>query len=77
MLCEGVMLYLLLVVVFSKLSRKWYQFFVLGWGQLSSISLTESNVSISPAVTPLIPVVIGVTVRYDNYVTKDENGKIL
>ena len=33
MLCEGVMLYLMLVVVFSKLSKKWWFFFLLGWGE--------------------------------------------
>ena len=32
MLCEGVMLYLMLVVVFSKLSKKWWFFLLLGWG---------------------------------------------
>ena len=33
MLCEGIMLYLMLVVVFSRLSRKWWFFFILGWGK--------------------------------------------
>ena len=33
MLCEGVMLYLMLVVVFSKLSKKWWFFLILGWGE--------------------------------------------
>ena len=33
MLCEGVMLYLMLVVVFSKLSKKWWFFLLLGWGK--------------------------------------------
>ena len=32
MLCEGVMLYLMLVVVFSKLSKRWWFFLILGWG---------------------------------------------
>ena len=31
MLCEGVMLYLMLVVVFSRLSKKWWFFLLLGW----------------------------------------------
>ena len=31
MLCEGVMLYLMLVVVFSSLSKKWWFFMLLGW----------------------------------------------
>jgi latrophilin 3 len=33
MLCESVMLYLLLVVVFSKLSKRWWFFLLLGWGK--------------------------------------------
>jgi len=32
MLCEGIMAYLLLVVVFSGLSKKWWFFLILGWG---------------------------------------------
>ena len=32
MLCEGMMLYLMLVVVFSRLSEKWWFFMILGWG---------------------------------------------
>ncbi|CAI8057705.1 Adhesion G protein-coupled receptor L3 [Geodia barretti] len=32
MMCEGIMLYLMLVVVFSTLSKKWWFFFLLGWG---------------------------------------------
>ncbi len=32
MLCEGIMLYLMLVVVFSTLSKKWWLFVLLGWG---------------------------------------------
>ncbi|XP_019848861.1 PREDICTED: adhesion G protein-coupled receptor L2-like [Amphimedon queenslandica] len=31
MLCEGIMLYLLLVVVFSRLAKRWYFFFAIGW----------------------------------------------
>ena len=34
MLCEGVMLYLMLVAVFSKLSKRWWFFLILGWGEL-------------------------------------------
>ena len=33
MMCEGVMLYLMLVVVFSRLKEKWWFFFMLGWGK--------------------------------------------
>ena len=34
MLCEGIMLYLMLVIVFSELTKKWWIFFLLGWGEL-------------------------------------------
>jgi hypothetical protein len=32
MMCEGVMLYLMLVAVFSTLKKKWWFFMLLGWG---------------------------------------------
>ena len=33
MLCEGVMLYLLLVVVFSRVTRQWWLFVLIGYGK--------------------------------------------
>ena len=33
MLCEGIMLYLMLVVVFSSISKKWWLFLLIGWGK--------------------------------------------
>ena len=33
MLCEGIMLYLMLVVVFSTLSKNWWFFLIIGWGK--------------------------------------------
>ena len=33
MLCEGVMLYLMVVKVFSQLSKKWWFFLLLGYGK--------------------------------------------
>jgi len=33
MLCEGIMLYLMLVLVFSGLSKKWWFFLILGWSE--------------------------------------------
>ena len=33
MLCEGIMLYLMLVIVFSTLSKKWWLFLLMGWGR--------------------------------------------
>ncbi|XP_064407205.1 adhesion G protein-coupled receptor L3-like isoform X2 [Halichondria panicea] len=32
MLCEGIMLYLMLVLVFNQISKKWWIFFIIGWG---------------------------------------------
>ena len=40
MLCEGVLIYLLLVKVFGANDRKWiYIFSALGWGKLLSIRI--------------------------------------
>jgi len=33
MLCEGVMIFLMLVVVFSTLSKRWWFFLLLGYGR--------------------------------------------
>ena len=38
MLCEGIMLYLMLVLVFSKLSKKWWVFLIIGYGELLIIN---------------------------------------
>jgi len=37
MLCEGIMLYLMLVLVFSGLSKKWWFFLILGWSECLQI----------------------------------------
>ncbi len=34
MLCEGIMLYLMLVFVFNRISKKWWIFLIIGWGKL-------------------------------------------
>ena len=39
MLCEGILLYLLLVVVFSRLSRRWWLFILIGYGEIIKLSL--------------------------------------
>ena len=36
MMCEGVMLYLMLVAVFSTLSKKWWLYLLIGWGMAKS-----------------------------------------
>ena len=43
MLCEGVMLYLLLVVVFSQLTRKWWFFLLLGYGEFCKFQCFDSG----------------------------------
>ena len=37
MLCEGIMLYLMLVLVFSKISKKWWIFLIIGYGEFLNI----------------------------------------
>ena len=43
MLCEGVMLYLKVVVVFSDISKKWWFFCLLGWGMYMYKSVIETR----------------------------------
>jgi hypothetical protein len=38
MLCEGIMLYLLLVVVFSKLSKNIWFFLLIGYGERQGVN---------------------------------------
>ena len=38
MLCEGIMLYLLLVVVFSKMAKQWWLFFIIGYCMIKIIN---------------------------------------
>ena len=33
MLCEGIMLYILLVKVFGNATEKWYWLLIIGWGK--------------------------------------------
>lgn len=39
MLSEAIMLYLMLVVVFSKLAKRWWFFLLLGWGEIVGAEL--------------------------------------
>ena len=74
MMCEGIMLYLMLIVVFSKLSSKWWFFLILGWGeQVTSWCLRFLGLSLVPA---LIPVVVGVAVRHKQYGVRNDSGKL-
>ena len=49
MLCEGIMLYLLLVVVFSKLSKNIWFFLLIGYGESeAAIALNKYIASAKP-----------------------------
>lgn len=43
MLCEGIMLYLLLVVVFSRMARHWWLFLLIGYGLYYNYWLISST----------------------------------
>ncbi len=45
MLCEGIYLFLILVVVFSTLPKKWWLFLLIGWGK-AYIAMHISSISI-------------------------------
>ena len=56
------MLYLMLVVVFSKLSKKWWFFLLLGYCECrtSHVCITSLTVIFLYTGTPLLFVVVGV-----------------
>ena len=51
MMCEGVMLYLMLVVVFSTLSKKWWFFLLLGWGMANHLLVYSVLITDCPLYT--------------------------
>ena len=73
------MLYLMLVMVFSSLSKKWWFFLVLGWGKPLHMNACMHWINYYflyfPAV-PLLPVIIGASVRHDGYGVTDKNGQL-
>lgn len=48
MLCEGVMLYLMLILVFSTLKNKWWFFFLLGWCKMRGFSVIIMPTNLIP-----------------------------
>ena len=54
MLCEGVMLYLMMVVVFSKLSKKWWFYLLLGWGECSYRYNNKKHASCNGTIATLL-----------------------
>jgi hypothetical protein len=77
MLCEGIMLYLMLVLVFSKVSKKWWIFLIIGYGEFLNDSLACCRMYNVPAGLPLIPLVVTLGARYDQYGVRDSNGQLL
>ena len=50
MLCEGIMLYLLLIVVFSEMSKKWWPFLIIGYGKTNVGYVCVSRFDVSFAL---------------------------
>ena len=90
MLCEGIMLFLLLVVVFSKMSKQIWPLLLIGYGKdainyNASPFMTEVNVHVSAQSLSLhthtiglpIPIVaITVGARHDYYGVRDACGEL-
>ena len=74
MLCEGIMLYLMLVVVFSTISKKWWLFLLLGWGEVlhnaRNLPLVMRDFSFF-SVPPVFIVAISVGIIHDQYGSAD------
>ena len=72
------MLYLMLVLVFSKISRKWWIFLIIGYGGfLKNYLLWHVRMYNVPAGLPLIPLVVTLGARYDQYGVRDSNDQLL
>ena len=74
MLCEGIMLYLMLVVVFSSLAKKWWFFMLMGWGELKFQTHSYNLHSVFlcfPIGLPTVPVVVGVAIMPGKYGTEN------
>ena len=70
MLCEGVMLYMMLVTVFGNKLNKRQFFFLLGWGKSYVRILKDYSISLYTCVDPAIPIVaISVGVAHEHYGT--------
>ena len=69
------MLYLMLVVVFTKLSKKWWLFLMLGWGIVIVVChlaqrdhvFVFTSMLFNYAGLPVIVVGIAAGVQYENY----------
>ena len=82
MLCEGVLLYLLLRVVFSEMAKMWWPFLLIGYGKYWTTHTYLLNDKLSllfppKLVTPLPIVIITVGARHEYYGVRDECGGLL
>ena len=79
MLCEGILLYLLLRVVFSEMSKKWWPFLLIGYCKwlIENDNFVKILITNIFAVTPVPIVVITVGARYKYYGVRDSCGNLL
>ncbi len=54
MLCEGIMLYLMLVLVFNQLFKKWWIFFIIGWGKFYFVTKCSQHTCMCASATTFI-----------------------
>ena len=78
MLCEGIMLYLLLVVVFSAMSKKWWLFLLIGYREFvySDMMYHRHYPPSYFVVTPLPIVVVSVSSRHSYYGVRNDEGHL-
>ena len=75
------MLYLMLVVVFTKLTNKWWYFLLLGYGECHTSSMyacvtLSLTVTILCTGTPLLFVVVGVASRTEYYGVRGDDDEL-
>ena len=72
------MLYLLLCVVFSDMSKKWWPFLLIGYCKCTRMVYCWSlHVALFCIVTPLSIVTISVGIRHEYYGVRDSCGDLL
>ena len=73
------MLFLLLVVVFSTMAKKWWGFLIVGWGMLSRwcVALLHYAPYAAHLGLPLPVVIVSVAVRHSQYGIRDSNGNLI
>ena len=64
------MLYLMLVVVFSSLAKKWWLFLIVGWGTALANDIGGTVIIILSVVVtglPIVPVAVSVGIFHQSY----------